>query len=253
MSRSPRQTAAFSLFTFLDVMLCTLGALIIVLICVVRTAQIKNAEDTPQTAAEVEEIASQRDTVQWRAKHLETSREEKRGPNFVIGTPRAEPHRRALAPVPPSAVGRNGSREKVLAGNSQKKEQLEQLRTEVERVSQLAAAAERDLDDARREAESKRPSYAVVPYEAPSQTMRRPLYIECTGEHIILQPGKHRAQFSRFFWPARAGQPAGGRPTPCANTWTVIKATTGRFRASPTRCCSCGPTAWKPITLHAKR
>ena len=70
MSRSPRQTAAFSLFTFLDVMLCTLGALIIVLICVVRTAQIKNADEAPETVAEIEEIDSQRDTAEWRAKHL---------------------------------------------------------------------------------------------------------------------------------------------------------------------------------------
>src|SRR5262249_34512654 len=75
MSRSPRQTAAFSFFTFLDVMLCTLGALIIVLICVVRTAQIKNADEAPENLAEVEEINSQRETVEWRAKHLAASRE----------------------------------------------------------------------------------------------------------------------------------------------------------------------------------
>src|SRR5580704_11954313 len=73
MSRSPRQTAAFSLFTFLDVMLCTLGALIIVLICVVRTAQIKNADAAPENTAELEELQSQREMAQWRTKHLTTS------------------------------------------------------------------------------------------------------------------------------------------------------------------------------------
>ncbi len=205
MSRSPRQTAAFSLFTFLDVMLCTLGALIIVLICVVRTAQIKNAEDTPQTAAEVEEIASQRDTVQWRAKHLETSREETRAQlrDRRLELSHIEEHSRRLR----LQLAEMEAAKKALAGNSQKKEQLEQLRAEVERVSQLAAAAERDLDDARREAESKRPSYAVVPYEGPSQTMRRPLYIECTGEHIILQPENIELSSLDFSGPLGPGNP----------------------------------------------
>ena len=211
MSRSPRQIATFSLFTCLDVMLCTLGALIIVLICVVRSAQVKNAEVTPQTAAEVEEIASQRDTVQWRAKHLETSREETRAQlrDRRLELSHIEEHSRRLR----LQWAEMEDAKKALAGSSEKKQQLEQLRAEVDRVSQLATAAERDLDDARREADSKRPSYAVIPYEGPSQTMRRPLYIECTGEHIILQPENFiELMLLRFRGAAGAGQSAGGRP-----------------------------------------
>ena len=71
----------------------------------------------------------------------------------------------------------------------------------------MAAAAERDLEEARRTAESKRPSYAVVPYEGPSQTMRRPLYIECTAEKIILQPEGIELTEQDFAGPLGPGNP----------------------------------------------
>jgi hypothetical protein len=185
MSRSARQTAAFSLFTFLDVMLCTLGALIIVLICVVRTAQMKNSDEAPQNAAEVEELVSQRETIEWRAKHLTKSRDETRAQlqDRRLELSHIEEHSRRLrAQLSELELAENTSEGK------QHKEQVEQLRTELAHVTELADAAERELEEARRTAESKRPSYAVVPYEGPSQTMRRPLYIECTAEKIILQP-----------------------------------------------------------------
>lgn len=185
MSRSARQTAAFSLFTFLDVMLCTLGALIIVLICVVRTAQMKNSDEAPQNAAEVEEIVSQRETIEWRAKHLAKSRDETRAQlqDRRLELSHIEEHSRRLR----AQLGELELAENTSEGK-QRKEKVEQLRTELAHVTELAAAAERELEEARRTAESKRPSYAVVPYEGPSQTMRRPLYIECTAEKIILQP-----------------------------------------------------------------
>ncbi|HVU88793.1 MAG TPA: hypothetical protein VHD36_15835 [Pirellulales bacterium] len=186
MSRSARQTAAFSLFTFLDVMLCTLGALIIVLICVVRTAQMKNADEAPQNAAEIEQLVSQRETVEWRTKHLAKSREETRAQlkDRRLELSHIEEHSRRLR----AQIGELELAEQKSAEGKHHQEKLDQLRTELAHVTELAAAAERDLEEARRTAQSKRPSYAVVPYEGPSQTMRRPLYIECTGERIILQP-----------------------------------------------------------------
>ncbi len=205
MSRSRRQTATFSLFTFLDVMLCTLGALIIVLICVVRTAQVKNAEVTPQTTAEVEEIASQRDTVQWRAKHLETSREETRAQlrDRRLELSHIEEHSRRLR----LQWAEMEDAKKALAGSSEKTQQLEQLRAEVDRVSQLAAAAERDLDDARREADSKRPSYAVIPTKGQVRRCGDRCTSSARVKHIILQPEHIELSSYDFSGPLGPGNP----------------------------------------------
>ena len=51
---------------------------------------------------------------------------------------------------------------------------------------------------------AKRPtSYAIVPYDGPNGTHRRPIYIECTAQGVILQPegdraGSHRISTDRW-------------------------------------------------------
>jgi AhpD family alkylhydroperoxidase len=47
------------------------------------------------------------------------------------------------------------------------------------------AEAERRLADARQTALKRPRSYAILPYEGPNQTRRRPIYIECLAEEII--------------------------------------------------------------------
>ena len=186
MSRKPRPTAAFSLFTFLDVMLCTLGALIIVLICVVRTAQIKNSDTPPETLAEIEEIESARATAQWRAKHLAASRDQTRKQlqDRRLELSHIEEHTRRLR----GQLAELETAEKALAADPAHKEKLAALRDEVQRFASMLAEAENDLRNARDKALSKRSAYAVVPYEGPNQTARRPLYIECRAGEIVLQP-----------------------------------------------------------------
>ncbi|HEY1602916.1 MAG TPA: hypothetical protein VGG64_25145 [Pirellulales bacterium] len=204
MSRSPRKTAAFSLFTFLDVMLCTLGALIIVLICVVRTAQIKNAEAAPEAGTEVEELVSQRETVEWRSKHLEAAREQTRAQlrDRRLELSHIEEHSRRLR----MQLAELEAAEAALT-KDHNDAQLEGLRSEARRLAGLAADAEKDLEQARKDVRSRRPSYAVVPYEGPNQTMRRPMYIECTGDRIILQPENVELSPDDFAGPLGPGNP----------------------------------------------
>src|SRR5262249_29657560 len=155
-------------------------------ICVVRTAQIKNAEDPGETSAEVEELISERETVEWRSKHLQAARDQTRGQlrDRRLELSHIEEHSRRLR----MQMAELDAAEAALAQDRKQEQRLDGLRSEVHRLAGLAADAERDLDQARQEARSRRPSYAVVPYEGPNQTLRRPMYIECTGDRIILQP-----------------------------------------------------------------
>ena len=250
MSRSPRQTAAFSLFTFLDVMLCTLGALIIVLICVVRTAQIKNADEAAEPSADVEELVSQRETVEWRSKHLEAAREQTRAQlrDRRLELSHIEEHSRRLR----MQLAELEAAEAALTKDRRHDEQLDGLRGEARRLAGMAADAERDLEEARKDARSRRPSYAVVPYEGPNQTLRRPMYIECTGDRIILQPENIELTPEDFAGPLGPGNPLAAGLRSRENTSSTTKARARENRANPIRCCSFGRTALIPITRHAR-
>ena len=48
--------------------------------------------------------------------------------------------------------------------------------------------AERQVAEAKAKAEGKKRSFAIVPYEGPNSTHRRPIYIECRDDAVVLQP-----------------------------------------------------------------
>ena len=60
--------------------------------------------------------------------------------------------------------------------------QLQQLQEAIPRC-QAGAGAARDEAAARRP-----PVYAIVPYDGPNGTHRRPIYLECTSEGVVIQP-----------------------------------------------------------------
>ena len=63
-----------------------------------------------------------------------------------------------------------------------------EARTELQHTEAQLADAARRLTDAQREAANKTPSYAVIPYEGTNGTHRRPIYLECRPDAIVLQP-----------------------------------------------------------------
>ena len=97
--------------------------------------------------------------------------------------------------------------EETLAKQQFRNPKLDQLRAEAGRIAALAAAAEADVANARSAAQSRQPSYAVVPYDGPDQTLRRPMYIECTADRIILQPENIEITAEDFLGPLGPGNP----------------------------------------------
>ena len=64
----------------------------------------------------------------------------------------------------------------------------QQAEREIERLHKLIADSQEVGRSAARDGSKKSRSYAVVPYEGPNGTFRRPIYIECVKGELVLQP-----------------------------------------------------------------
>jgi len=67
-------------------------------------------------------------------------------------------------------------------------EEVEQLKRLLAQQQRRLAEAELELAQLRKDAAQKEKSYAIVPYRQPDGTFRRPIYIECRDNKIIIQP-----------------------------------------------------------------
>ncbi|MCA9267909.1 MAG: hypothetical protein KDA41_05535, partial [Planctomycetales bacterium] len=100
-----------------------------------------------------------------------------------------------------SEVDRNSTREEQQAA-------LARLAAEIDK-------AKVELEQARRAADARPRSFAIVPYDGPNGTRRRPIYIECRADQIIMQPEGVVLTQADFTSPIDAGNPlaAGLRAT----------------------------------------
>src|SRR5690606_31503589 len=54
---------------------------------------------------------------------------------------------------------------------------------------------------------NKRPAYSIIPYEGPNGTHRKPIYIECRADAVLLQPEGIRLLPNDFDEPLGPGNP----------------------------------------------
>ena len=186
MSRSSRQRDSLtpSLFPFLAVLLCTMGALVLILMLVVSGAQASAVQIAEQSVHRAEEVESQLKLAshgfQKQLTEAQIELEKKR-----LGLQHLENHIQELLT------------------------ELEQLKRTVE----LADADEKTVEDDHQagsraiselekqlleahdklkqkldKPEGDKPIFAIVPYDGPNGTHRRPIYLECTEQGIRIQP-----------------------------------------------------------------
>jgi len=198
----PATGPAISLFPFLAVLLCTMGALLVLLVLFTRAAQeSETARDQAAEAARAEELQLARDELAWRlaqvkeirdrtAADLTTARMQLAGAEDDIRSLEDE-----LAALERTALTATAD---------------VPVATDAEAIAALEArlaAAQDALDAARSELATKRPAYAVVPYEGKHGTGRRPLYIECCIDGVFLQPEGIRLGPTDFEGPPGPGNP----------------------------------------------
>jgi hypothetical protein len=196
-----------SLFPFLAVLICTMGALILLLIVIARQARVQAAQAAAAKAEQSkEDLTADLSMVRWRIEQLQQSRAKTQDQlseaRLQLG--QIEDHARRLArqldeiektAAHLEAASSAGSPDRELL-----KQQLAQLQHEV-------SAAEKALDDERRRVAQQNDSYAIIPYQGPHQTHRRPIYIECREDSIIVQPEGIELRPADFQGPAGPGNP----------------------------------------------
>src|SRR5690606_20735660 len=83
----------------------------------------------------------------------------------------------------------------------------ENVANQLAELAQQIEKARRDLEEARRQSADKPRSYCIIPYDGPNGTSRRPIYIECVDEAVILQPEGVRLEPRDFDGPLGPGNP----------------------------------------------
>ncbi|MEZ6073403.1 MAG: hypothetical protein R3C10_24795 [Pirellulales bacterium] len=174
-----------SLFPFLAVLISTMGALILLLVVI--------AEQTHRTATAAqahEREAAARDATRLADAATRVSRERE---TLLAALAEARRHNTALH----DAIIRAEQDSNRLAAQLAADDDSTEDDSDERRLALLAEITELDHAINKSRAERERlggvgerhsKSYAVVPYQGQYGTRRRPVYIECTAEGVILQP-----------------------------------------------------------------
>lgn len=182
----PRTTASISLFPFLAVLMCTMGALLVVLVAIARNAR-QQAIEAALTAqpSQSDRSLQARDNLVWRIQQLRAAHQ---ATQAELADARHE-----LAHLESHA--RRLRRE--LAALAENEAQLFS-RTSTDRETHARLAAELAATEARLQStihktrsladQTAQQAFAIIPYQGPHGTHRRPIYIECRADSVVLQP-----------------------------------------------------------------
>ncbi|PQO39166.1 hypothetical protein C5Y96_04700 [Blastopirellula marina] len=195
--RSARHTVEISLFPFLAVLICTMGALIVLFVVMVLQARTEAVAvdlpalsvpapvepELPAPAPEpepVEDYTEQMKELEQlrvaRLKQLEEARLQLSG---------LEDHSHRLT----EKIRKLRGDIAVLEGETENVTgSADDFETQKQRLNQQIAEAQTELEKVRQEIKGRKPAYALVPYDGQSGTRRQPIYIECTADRVIIQP-----------------------------------------------------------------
>lgn len=187
MSRSKRakSTVSVELFPFLAVLMCTMGALILVLLAIARNSH-RQAQAAALAASvpQHEQQSAERQNLLSRAALLEQDRD--------VSNQELVRRRQEIAEL--ATLGRRlrqelAELEAALAAKADPSSTTDQeMKDKLALLRRQIAETTVRLHQARKEAEDSSRSFAVIPYIGANGTRRRPIYIECCGDGVILQP-----------------------------------------------------------------
>ncbi|MGA2064872.1 MAG: hypothetical protein ABSG86_07885 [Thermoguttaceae bacterium] len=202
-----REAPRVSLFPFLAVLICTMGALVLLLLAVTRQARLQAIHAARAQKSEREADAlSQREMVRWRIDALQKSRRETESQladsRLVLG--HLEDHARRLRQqLPRLAAAWQGAEQ----SGAEALRRRNVTQNEIAETEAQVATAQKHLAEAQQAARNRPRSYAIIPYEGPNQTRRRPIYLECRSDGIVLRPENIVFSEDDFDGPQGPGNP----------------------------------------------
>jgi len=199
--------SSISLFPFLAVLVCTMGALVPLLLVITRTARHQaEAEALARMSESAGQLETRREDVRWRIEQLRLSREktEAQLADARLELGHLEDHARRLRAALAQYQQTLADLEKNQTAGHRHQADVE---AELAQTRRRIDAARRHLAETQQAAAERGRSYAVVPYEGPNQTRRRPIYLECRADAVVLQPEGVALSESDFEGPLGPGNP----------------------------------------------
>ncbi|MGL4594624.1 MAG: hypothetical protein ACRCUY_07850 [Thermoguttaceae bacterium] len=206
MSKQFRKTNRIevTLFPFLAVLLCTMGALIMLLVVIARN--VREQVGTPEIPVVVEETANGELTPKWTSEEaakllsqIKSNHEEADwyAENYEKSKKEAEAKRAAanekLAALESESQKIKEEIERLLKLAEQfaagaRPESTEELKQILETKKKERLEAELELAELQKQTSEAAKSYSVVPFRGKDGSFRRPIYVECVQNRLIIQP-----------------------------------------------------------------
>lgn len=176
------------LFTFLDVMICTMGALLVLL----HAFADHDRDETEKVAAEAQQKQAEQDEIdadffRWRSVHLRESRTKTQADLEAerLKLSHIEEHQRRLEERLNQLKIAVAELDKTDESDASQRAEKE---AELAKTQQELASARAAIDESRTKGKHEAVNYSIVPFEGRNGTHRRPIYIECCENKIVLQP-----------------------------------------------------------------
>ena len=173
-----------ALFPFLAVLLCTIGALILILVITVADSYASARMEAEVAVADIKGTTELMEVV---SEELEAQREELKA--------KVERRRRDLADIEDHISRLTKNLEQLVAKIQRIQSDTTQTDTDHSQKSAQIAELQKEVDKKRTELvdeiekqKKRKPAFAVIPYTGTNGTSRRPVYLECTKEGVVVQP-----------------------------------------------------------------
>jgi hypothetical protein len=191
-ARVSEVSSPISLFPFIGILLCTMAALLVILIAVSRSAheaavneiaarcQPTDTEESKKASRQMKQLSDYVDKLK-----LVESDGQRQLREDQLRLSHIEDHIRRLQErlrsIQSAAI-------ELVALEEEHYDDRQQAEREVERLRQLITESEEKIAELKEQADKGKRSYALIPYEGANGTFRRPIYVECVKDAVILQP-----------------------------------------------------------------
>lgn len=194
---------AVQLFPFVAVLLCTMGSLLVLLVSVARSskdraaveavaaqAEARAAAAAAQAAEEQQDGQAAREELEKIAKYqaeIDSVRADaaKQLRQDQLRLSHLEDHMRRLREQLESLQLAATELNALEGEHVQDRNQAE---SEIARLEHLIAESLNEIEQLRAEVKARAKSFAIVPFQGQHGTFRRPIYIECGPQEIVIQP-----------------------------------------------------------------
>ena len=202
-----RKGPTISLFPFLAVLICTMGALVPLLLAMARQARLQALHEATAKAAQRQADAqAERELTEWRIGELKMARKEaeERLSQARLALGHVESHARRLRQ---QGQALQDTLRSMTSSHATGSEGFSALEGQLRRIQAEIAEAEKQLIAAQEAVAARPRSYAIIPYQGPNGTYRPPIYIECRADAIVLQPEGIALTEADFEEPLEADNP----------------------------------------------